>query len=105
MKFLTSCLELFNKEDIMKLIYIEWEDSINSTEWMNLDKVLEWEKEDHNLVKQIGWLIKETKRHIVIASKMNEWLKYETDYGSLQKIPKTWIRKRIDLTKHLKKRG
>lgn len=77
-----------------KLVYIEWEDSINSTEWKEEEKLDEWEKIDHNIVKQVGWLVRENKRHIVIAGKINEFLGYEPEYGSLQKIPRTWIRRR-----------
>lgn len=74
-----------------KLIYIEWGDAISNTGWMSFNEALEWGEEEHWIVKNIGWLLKETSSYILLASKYSEG---SGEYGLLHKIPKTWIRKR-----------
>lgn len=80
-----------------KILYIEWEDAVanNSDVWRTSDEVIEWAKSTNFIIKQIGFLIRETKKEIVLAGHCHdggdEW---EPQFGQLQKIPKTWIRKR-----------
>lgn len=90
----------------MKLIYIEWEDAIAQTGWHTEKEIQEWSDKDNTIIKEVGWIYKESKRYLVLISRkteesMGDDPKYIT-YGLLQKIPKTWIKKRIDLTKHIK---
>ncbi len=86
-----------------KLIYIEWEDAMDwNDRWRDEEEVLQWAQNDAWIVKQSGWLMKENKNYIVLASKYSLQDNAETLYSNFSKIPKTWIRKRIDLTKHLK---
>lgn len=88
-----------------KLIYLEWEDACSLHEWRHESQLLDWANNTEYMVKQVGWLIKETKRFIFIASRFspgNTYQEiYEDQYGMLQKIPKTWVRKRINLSKYI----
>lgn len=89
----------------MKLIYLEWEDAVSNEEvsWKIIEEAKNWAKEREWLVKQCGWLIEENKKYIVLASRMEPG--NENSYASvglLQKVPKTWIRKRVDLTNYIK---
>jgi len=73
----------------LKLVYIEWGDAISNTGWMNKEDILKWGENNTWLVKNIGWVIKETKLYILLASKYSE----ETnEYGLIHKIPRTWIK-------------
>lgn len=81
----------------MKLIYLEWEDAIASQGWHNKKEIEDWSAKDNAIVSEVGWVYKENKTHIILVSrKINELDKDNTyeSYGLLQKIPKTWIRKR-----------
>lgn len=86
----------------MKLIYLEWEDACGESGWKHESEIKDWIKEATTLVQQTGWVISETKTHLVICSrKTPDHEAWEREYGHLQKIPKTWIRKKVDLTKHI----
>jgi len=78
----------------MKLIYIEWCDALTNPNWFEKQEALDWaEDEEYGnwIVREVGWLLKDSKEMIVIAS---GWNKYEDKFVNLHKIPKTWIRKR-----------
>jgi len=84
----------------MKAIYIEWCDAIASgLEWADSEVVKDWGKKSQWVVKEMGWLIEETKEYIVIASvwKPEDEL-CDDQFKHLMKIPKTWIKRRIDLS-------
>lgn len=85
-----------------KLIYIEWHDAFAKTTWMTEEELNKWKKGEM-IVNEVGWLIEETPKQIILAGRYippdNEDVE---QFGLLQKIPKTWIRKRIDLSKHIK---
>lgn len=85
----------------MKLVYIEWEDSVSETAWRSGEELKKFIEDDNCTVQQIGWILKEDKKYIVIASRQSQTVDYETEFGCIQKIPKGWIRKRVDLTKHV----
>lgn len=85
----------------MRLIYIEWADAVSPVEsWRTRDEIIDWAKEDSYWVGQVGWIIEETDRHIVIASQFNRNEKTDgssrllDQYAHVIKIPKPWIRKR-----------
>lgn len=85
----------------MKLIYIEWADSVSSgSQWYSKEELKDWDTDDFWIVKQVGFVIKETKEFILLCSQYRPPNHFVTDgdYGHLQKIPKTWIRKRKILT-------
>ena len=88
-----------NKQD---LYYIEWEDAIANTGWMSKDAAADWFDEQTMIVKQIGWIVMEEKNYIGMVSRKSTWSEQEEEYGQIQKIPRTWIRKKIKLTKYIK---
>ena len=88
----------------MKLIYIEWEDAVSQSGWHSKKDMEEWVSDDNICVKEVGWLYKETKKYIVLVGRLSPYKdhnKTDMDYGLLQKIPKTWIRKRKNLTMYI----
>ena len=86
-------------EVVMKdnLIYIEWADAIASdADWVNEEEMNEWIDDTEWIIKQCGFIVKETKEYILLAGHIKPKDSYtEKQYGHLQKIPKTWIRKRV----------
>ena len=87
---------------VKKLIYIEWQDAFANTAWMTKAEVDKW-KEGEMMINQVGWLLEETSKQIILAARFNPADNGDVEqFGSLQKIPKTWIRKRINLTKYVK---
>ena len=82
----------------MKLIYIEWSDALANSNWFTKDEAIEWAERSSWTIKQVGWVIKETKEYIALASSWkpeDEWT--EEQYHLMQKIPKTWIIRRQSL--------
>ena len=88
--------------DTMKLVYLEWEDATAQAGWYTKTKMAKWAKEANMTISQVGWIYEENKTHIVIVCRLSLDDEGIGMYGNLQKIPKTWIRKRIDLSKHIK---
>ncbi len=88
----------------MKLIYIEWEDSMTRSDgWWTLKEAQKWAEEERYLVRECGWLIKEDKEFITLSTKFSDVTEHaEKMYCILHKIPRTWIRKRVDLTKYIR---
>ena len=81
----------------MKLVYIEWADALanSSPVWMTLDEIEEWEKASDCFVSEVGYIVKEDEHIIVLASRKQTISgQYEPQFGQLQKIPRTWVRKR-----------
>lgn len=80
------------------LVYIEWCDAIDaSLEWMTPKNGRDWGKNNDWIIKQVGFILKETNKYILIFSKHNP---HEGDSGminNLTKIPKTWIIKRKEI--------
>lgn len=78
-----------------KLVYIEWGDAVSKDEWFLKKDALDWAERENWIVKQCGWLVKETGKYLVLASKVME-TNYDTleQIGYLFKIPKGWIKKR-----------
>lgn len=82
-----------------ELIYIEWCDATQTApDWELLEETIRWADEEYWVVKQIGFILKETKEYILLTSQIcdisdNNKIKV----GGAIKIPTTWIRKRIKL--------
>ena len=88
----------------MKLIYIEWQDAhaIDSG-WKSDEEIEKFSTSEDFIVKQVGWIIKETKTYTIVAGSRVEPGEFVAGgWGEVIKIPKSWIRKRIDLTKYIK---
>ena len=85
-----------------KLIYIEWHDAFATGAWCTRHQLDEW-KQGEFIVREVGWLIEETDKQIILAGRHNPEDNGDAEqWGLLQKIPKTWIRKRINLTKYIR---
>jgi hypothetical protein len=78
-------------KDKFQLVYVEWCDAVANTGWASLRDALEWGKETVWMVRQCGWVLDETKEYILLGSRNQDSLE---EWGNLQKIPKTWIKKR-----------
>lgn len=78
------------------MVYLEWGDAISNTGWMSENEAKEWAKEDHWVVKNVGWILEETKEYILLAAKYSDG---SGEYGLLHKIPTTWIKVRKELMK------
>jgi len=87
---------------VRKLIYIEWHDAFGSHQWQTNGEIENWKKGEF-IIREVGWVIEETKKQIILAGRNNVADNGDPEqWGSLQKIPKTWIRKTINLTRHIK---
>ncbi len=86
-----------------KLIYIEWCDAIESNDgWQEIDVIKYWAETNEWIVKECGFLIDETKEYIIFASRIGDYHNNNTTkFGSINKIPTTWIKKRIDLSQQI----
>ena len=82
------------------LIYIEWGDAaIISSDWEGIDEVVARAKEDDLwLVCEVGFVLDETDEYLLLASQITN----TGSAGSVMKIPTPWIKKRIELTSHIK---
>lgn len=70
-----------------KLLYIEWADATTEDGW-NADHSLE-----SHIIKSVGFLIKTTKRDIVIAG---DWSDPESNRRLA--IPKAWIQNKKEIS-------
>lgn len=88
------------KKTTNKLVYIEWADATSPAEgWFSDYGAIEWAETQSYWVESFGFLLKETKEYILLASNrsVTKLLEEETQYSSIHKIPKTWIRKRKEI--------
>lgn len=81
-----------------KLIYVEWCDAIERTHgWISKEEALDWGKEANWIVKETGFLLKETKKYILLAARVSKYSDDDIQYSGIMKIPTTWIIKRTEL--------
>lgn len=81
------------------LIYIEWEDAYSvSQTWHTEDEMMGILADESFIIKQVGFVLKETDTFIVLANQLNELNLSENQYSGLHRIPKGCLRKRIDIT-------
>jgi len=79
----------------LPLIYIEWSDAISPfNSWRTEEEALEWSKNVDYFVAQIGWIIKEDSKFLLLSSQRNFNEDGEGQFAHIIRIPKTWIRKR-----------
>lgn len=83
----------------MKAIYIEWCDAIsyNKKNWVDIEEAKEWAENTNWVVKQLGFIIDENDKYILLATEYTEVENELPDLGGVIKIPTTWILKRKDL--------
>lgn len=81
------------------LLYVEWLDCISPVKrgWRTEEEALIWGRTVDFMVKEVGWLIEETKDYILLAARFNITTEDKDEFislGELCKIPKGWIKKR-----------
>lgn len=80
------------------MVYIEWQDAIHNAEWFHETLARAWHDETQYIVKECGWIVKEDKRGITLASRLKpKDSNTDLQFGGLQYIPKPWILKRKTL--------
>ncbi len=82
-----------------KLVYLEWGDATSpedETTWFTIKGAKDWANYVHknHYNKELGFLLEENKKYIVLASRMSIFEGKGERVGHLMKIPKTWIKKR-----------
>lgn len=87
----------------MKLVYLEWQDAHALGEgWTDDREIKEMWKSNDMIIKQCGFVIKEDSKSLLLAGQYVIAGKFvEKGYGNVVKIPKGWIKKRIDLTTYI----
>ncbi len=75
-----------------KKVQIEWNDAYHPTaSWLSVNEIADIYKSEVFKVTNIGWLLFEDKRYVVLASKRSDnW----GDFGAVIMIPKGMIVKR-----------
>jgi hypothetical protein len=92
------------------LIYIEWQDAIANSSWSDKKEMEDWFENQSMIVSEVGWVYKATKEYIGVYSRRTDWSDSFSQFGLLQKIPKTWIKKirilklKKEVKKYVKKR-
>ena len=84
------------KKEKLKLVYIEWADAISpEIDWKTYKEAVDWGKNEDYWVSQIGWILEENKKYILISSQANYTKESDQhQFAHIIKIPKTWIRNR-----------
>lgn len=81
-----------------KLIYVEWQDAVCNASWFLMDQAEHWHDETQYTIKECGYVVKEDKRGLTLASRFKPADNNTDDqWGGLQWIPKTWIIKRKNI--------
>lgn len=82
----------------MKFVYLEWADAQTNSHWFEAKEAKDWGAASDWLIREGGWLIKETKEYIVFASGWKPDDGYSGEqFINLHKIPKTWVKNRKTL--------
>lgn len=90
--------ELIRRED-QKIEYIQWLDAHSNGGWYKEQDLINFINHEDCIVEDIGWIVAEDDKVICLCARRTLWTeKKEKDneyqYGSLHKIPKSWIKKR-----------
>lgn len=88
-----------NKE---RVVYLEWCDAMESLKsWQPLDEIKEWATTENWIVAEIGFVLEENEEYILLANRKSLYDTDNPDYAGVMKIPKTWVRKKVEITKYL----
>lgn len=71
---------------------IEWYDAESETAWESPSVVKKWGRKSY-LVIEVGFIVAETKEHIIIANQISA----NGDIGNRTRIPKPWFKSRRKL--------
>src|SRR5258706_9321126 len=80
-------------------IYLEWCDAISdNSRWMSIEDARQWGENEDWVIKQVCFLLDEKDEYLLLASRINPHSVTEDSLrvDGLLKLPKTWVRKRID---------
>lgn len=81
-----------------KIYLVEWQDAHSVAGWHTNESIKKFIDEERCICINIGWILHEDKDEIVMAHRKLKWSETGDDeWGLLQKIPKTWIRKKVIL--------
>jgi len=82
------------------LVKLGWADASEAADtWFTIDQALEWAQDDDWIVHQVGWILKETDDFLLLASRYNDPSGgREGTFAGVFKIPKPWIKYRIEIT-------
>ena len=76
------------------LVYIEWEDAYSlHSDWNTESEIASIMDDESFVVKQTGFLLKETDRFIVLANQLNPLKQSDSQFSGLHRIPKGTLRK------------
>ena len=76
-----------------KLYYVLWHDAISANGWHTEEETQKFIKERKCLIEEVGWIISETNKEIVMAARRLKWVKNgDPEWGLIQKIPKSWVK-------------
>lgn len=77
----------------MKLVYIEWEDILDSgAEWKSRSEINEWSKKHQAIAIQVGIIVKETRKYLYLTNQ-----KIDNEFGTVTRILKSVIIVRKEL--------
>jgi hypothetical protein len=80
------------------LTYLKWLDAHSSSDWHSSEDVNKFLNDEDCIIEQIGWVIYEDKKEIVLCARRLAWdrksVPHESESGMLQKIPIGWILER-----------
>jgi hypothetical protein len=82
------------KQKTMLIVYVEWIDAHSNSDWMNENGIDKFSVGDW-WCSSVGFLLRRTKKEITIALRYEPKcdIHDEEQWGCLQRIPTTWIRK------------
>ena len=80
------------------LVLVIWKDAQSSAEWESRSELEEWAEKDY-IVSDIGWVVLENKKNIVICSQIGS----DKSFGNKTKIPVGWVIKKQRITFHASK--
>jgi len=85
-------------------VYIEWIDAVAMDDegWKQKSHVDEFMADKDNVIRQLGYILKEDKNYLLLCYAIHDD-GGDNDYSGLFKLPKVWIKKRISLTRHVRK--
>ena len=82
----------------MKAAYLEWGDALTSNNWFTTHEADMWCQESNWIIKEVGWIVQETKEYIVFSHSWKPADEYTAEqFNGLHKIPKNWIIKRKEI--------
>ena len=82
-----------------KLVQLEWADACsNDVRWRSFNECIQWAKDTNFYVIEAGFILEENEKYILFVNAINRQDTYKiSQFRPLNKIPKTWIRKRKTL--------